>query len=91
MSLGIKEHATLTASPYDFLISPKESSELFSTTNVFSCFIKAIIGSEPALSIWDEEIDELKKQGIDDYIKRQNDSYHTLQEKSNTNSTAKSN
>lgn len=86
-----KEHATLISRPYDFLISPKESSELFSTTNAFSCFIKAIIGSEPALSIWDEEIDELKKQGLDDYIKRQNDSYHTLQEKSNTNSTAKSN
>lgn len=86
-----KEHATLISRPYDFLISPKESSELFSTTNAFSCFIKAIIGSEPALSIWDEEIDELKKQGIDDYIKRQNDIYHTLQEKSNTNSTAKSN
>ena len=86
-----KEHATLVSRPYGFLISPKESSELFSTTNAFSCFIKAIIGSEPALLIWDEKIDELKKQGLDDYIKRQNDSYHTLQEKSNTNSTAKSN
>lgn len=76
-----KEHAVLVNRPYDFLISPKESSELFSTANAFSCFIKAIIGSEPALSMWDASIEEMEKQGLNDYIKRQNDSYHSLQEK----------
>ena len=75
-----KEHATLIERPYDFLISPKESSELFSTTNAFACFVKAIIGSDPALSIWDDSMKELKEQGLDEYIKRQNDSYHMLQE-----------
>ncbi len=75
-----KEHAVLIDRPYDFLISPKESSDLFSTANAFSHFVKAIIGTEPALSIWDDFIDELREQGLDDYIKRQNGSYHKLQE-----------
>ncbi len=75
-----KKNATLVDRPYDFLIFPKESSELFSTTNAFSCFVKAIIGSEPALTIWDDSINELKEHGLDDYIKRQNDNYAASQQ-----------
>lgn len=66
-----REHATPVDRPFDFLILPKESSELFSTANAFSNFVKCIIGSEDATKMWQSFIQQLQDQGLDDYIKRQ--------------------
>lgn len=61
--------------PWDFLIFPRESSELFSTTRAFQEFVKCIIGTEDPIIMWDNFISSLQEQGIDDYIKRQNDAF----------------
>lgn len=70
-----RSHATQVERPYDFLIVPKESSELFSTANAFSNFVKCIIGDDDPETMWQSFIQDLKDLGLDDYIKRQNDNY----------------
>lgn len=66
-----RTHAIPVERPYDFMIIPKESTELFSTANAFSNFIKCIISSQDATEMWHSFIQNLKDQGLDDYIKRQ--------------------
>ncbi|MBQ8638441.1 MAG: extracellular solute-binding protein [Lachnospiraceae bacterium] len=70
-----RANATPVERPYDFLIFPKESSELFSTANAFSEFVKCIIGDGDPETMWKEAIQNLKDQGLDNYIQRQNDAY----------------
>ena len=61
--------------PYQFLLFPKETSDIFSTTNAFNSFVKCIIGEEDAVLMWEKVLDGYKKQGLDEYIQRQNERY----------------
>lgn len=57
------------------MIYPKESSERFSTANAFQEFVKVILGEEDPLTMWDQVMAQMRKDGIEDYIQRQNDQY----------------
>lgn len=70
-----RANATLVERPEEFLLFPRESSELFSTANAFQEFVKCIIGTDDPIEMWDNFIDSLQEHGIDDYIRRQNDAF----------------
>ena len=70
-----KENATMVTRPERFLITPKEPSEIFSTGNAFSTFIKCIVGFDDALVMWEEAIGQMKAAGLEEYIDRQNKIY----------------
>lgn len=61
--------------PYKFLLFPKETSDTFSTTGAFNNFVKCIIGEEDAVKMWEDVLDSYKEQGLDEYIRRQNELY----------------
>lgn len=58
--------------PYDFLLFPKEATDQFSTSQAMDIFIKCIIGKEDALAQWDKALEDMREQGLDAYIHRQN-------------------
>lgn len=70
-----RETATPVSRPERFMIYPKESSERFSTANAFQEFVKVILGEEDPLTMWDQVMAQMRKDGIEDYIQRQNDQY----------------
>ncbi|MGN0746987.1 MAG: hypothetical protein ACI4ML_09965 [Aristaeellaceae bacterium] len=70
-----REQAVPVQRPERFMISPKESSELFSTATAFQAFVKVILGEEDPLVMWDGVIRQMRQNGIEDYIQRQNDQY----------------
>lgn len=75
-ALYYKEHTTQLERPYEFLIFPKESTDMFSTSNALNTFINVIIGSEPPLDMWRDSLKQMRDQGLDEYIERQNDNFH---------------
>ncbi|MGN1019192.1 MAG: hypothetical protein ACI4O7_02360 [Aristaeellaceae bacterium] len=70
-----REQATPVSRPERFMIYPKESSERFSTATAFQEFVKVILGDEDPLMMWDRVIGQMREDGIEDYIQRQNDQY----------------
>ncbi len=76
-----RANATPVQRPEEFLIFPRESSELFSTTHAFQEFVKCIIGTEDPLEMWNDVITNLQEHGLEDYIKRQNDAFAASQQK----------
>lgn len=70
-----REMATPVSRPERFMIYPKESSERFSTANAFQEFVKVILGEEDPLTMWDQVMAQMRKDGIETYIQRQNDQY----------------
>ncbi len=76
-----RANATPIQRPTEFLIFPRESSELFSTTHAFEEFVKCIIGTDDPIEMWTDVIENLQAQGLDDYIKRQNDAFTASQQK----------
>lgn len=61
--------------PYDFLLIPKENTELFSTEAAIEDFIRVIIGKEDPIIMWNSIIDDYYKNGLAKYIERQNQIY----------------
>lgn len=59
--------------PYDFLTFPKEHASY--SSEAFSAFIECILGEEDPLAMWDEAVGGLKKNGLEGYVKRQNELY----------------
>ena len=61
--------------PYDFLLMPKENTDLFNKEKVIDDFTKIIIGSGDPVKMWEEIIDSYREAGLDEYIVRQNKRY----------------
>lgn len=59
----------------EFQIVPKEPSEKFSTSSAFSAFIQCIIGDGDAVEMWKARLEEMRSEGLDEYIARQNQIY----------------
>ncbi|MDL2300949.1 hypothetical protein LJC58_01190 [Lachnospiraceae bacterium OttesenSCG-928-D06] len=66
---------------YAFLLTPKESTDIFSTANALEAMINCIIGTEDPIIMWDNYLNQLYDNGFSDYIQRQNDSYFENQVK----------
>lgn len=74
-----RENAVPVSRPDKFQVFPKESSEEFSTANAFDQFLNCIIGDGDPLEMWQEVIDSFREDGLDEYIKRQNDNFAASQ------------
>lgn len=61
--------------PYEFLMYPKDATELFSTERAFTEFINCIIGTEDVNIMWDSYINSLNQQGFAEYISNQNSNF----------------
>lgn len=68
-----KEKTIQVARPYDFLIYPKEHASY--SNDAFDAFIQCIIGTEDPLKMWDESLELMKSQGLEEYVIRQNQLY----------------
>lgn len=75
-ALWFKDNTTQLIRPYAFLNFPKEPSNKFSTSQAFEAFLNCIIGSENAVKMWEQAMEDMKDQGLDQYIARQNENYH---------------
>lgn len=58
--------------PYEFILLEKEYSDVFNKDTAFNDFIRVIIGKEDPLTMWNEIIDGYYKNGLSEYLKRQN-------------------
>lgn len=74
-ALWFRDHTTQLTRPYAFLLSSKEPTNQFSTSQAFEAFVNCIIGSEDPVSMWKQVLDSMRAQGLDDYIARQNESF----------------
>ncbi len=61
--------------PYDFLNFPKESTDQFSTNRAFEAFVNCIIGRQDAVAMWEDVLEEMRENGLEEYIDRQNERY----------------
>lgn len=61
--------------PYDFLLSPKEPSGLFSTSQALDAFVNCIIGNDDPVEMWEQALFAMEEQGLEEYIDRQNEHY----------------
>lgn len=75
-ALWFRDNTTQLIRPYAFLNFPKEPSNQFSTSQAFEAFLNCIIGSEDAVVMWEQTMEDMKAQGLDQYIDRQNKNYH---------------
>lgn len=71
-AIWCRDNTTQISRPYDFLLSPKESTDQFSTSQALDAFIKCIIGEGDALAEWEKVLEEMRAQGLEEYIDRQN-------------------
>ena len=70
-----KEHTTQVSRPYAFMSYPKEPTEEFSTSNAFKQFISCIIGNDDAVDMWENMLKQMRSDGLDEYIQRQNENF----------------
>lgn len=56
--------------PYDFINTPKEDASF--NSDAFDSFIQCILGTEDPLVMWDQALQNLYDQGLEEYILRQN-------------------
>ena len=70
-----KEHTTQVSRPYAFMSYPKEPTEEFSTSNAFKQFISCIIGNDDAVDMWENVLKQMRSDGLDEYIQRQNENF----------------
>lgn len=81
MELGYKsavwfrDNTTQLERPYDFLNFPKEATDQFSTNQAFEAFVNCIIGKQDAVAMWEAFLEEMRENGLEEYIDRQNESY----------------
>lgn len=74
--LWYSENTLQVQRPYEFLMYPKEPTELFSTQQAFNAFINCIIGNKDPVQMWQAYLDNLYEQGFDEYIDSQNNNYN---------------
>lgn len=75
------ENTTQITRPTSFLLYPKEPTDLFSTYEAFDDFIACIIGSEDPVEMWRSSLDKMYEQGLEEYIRRQNENYQVYMAK----------
>ncbi|MFV0504922.1 MAG: hypothetical protein ACK5LT_13300 [Lachnospirales bacterium] len=61
--------------PFNFILTPKESTEYFTTEAIVDDFTKIIIGKSDPIEMWHKTLDEYYKNGLNEYIERQNQLY----------------
>ena len=71
-AIWCRDNTTQIDRPYDFLLSPRESTDQFSTSQALDAFIKCIIGDGDALAEWEHALETMREQGLEEYIDRQN-------------------
>lgn len=69
-------NTTQVSRPYEFLMFPKDPTDVFSTSQAFNTFIKCIIGTDDPVIMWEDYLVQLKKQGFKEYIKHQNERFN---------------
>lgn len=74
-ALWYTENTIQLTRPYSFLMFPKEASDTFSTSAVQEKIIQCIISSDNALDNWNKALDQMYQNGLEDYIKRQNERF----------------
>lgn len=74
-ALWFQGNTTQLDRPYAFLIYPKEPSDQFSTSQAFDHFVRCIIGSGDPVTMWEEYLADMRAQGLEGYIDRQNRNY----------------
>ena len=74
-----RENTIAVERPVEFQIFPKEPSEEFSTSNALSAFIQCIIGTGDAVQMWEDTLDQMRADGLAEYIERQNEAYRAWQ------------
>lgn len=65
-----RENTVQVSRPYSFLTFPKENASFDSTA--FQSFVRCIIGTDPPLKMWEETLEKLRVQGLEEYIHVQN-------------------
>lgn len=70
-----QENTRQITRPDPFLLFPKEPSDKFSTSQAFDSFIRTIIQEDDPIPLWNELIAQMKAEGLDEYIDRQNENY----------------
>ncbi len=71
-AIWCRDNTTQVTRPYDFLLSPKEATDQFSTSRAMDAFIQCIIGGGDALARWDHALENMRARGLEEYIDRQN-------------------
>ncbi|MDO4284683.1 MAG: extracellular solute-binding protein [Eubacteriales bacterium] len=71
-----RDNTTQISRPYAFLNAPKEPTDQFSTSAAFSAFVRCIIGNDDPAQMWEDVLEEMRAGGLEEYIDRQNESYH---------------
>jgi ABC-type glycerol-3-phosphate transport system substrate-binding protein len=73
------ENTTQVSRPYAFMSYPKEATEEFSTSNAFDQFVHCIIGDDDPVSMWEAVLEQMKEDGLEEYIQRQNENFENSQ------------
>lgn len=74
-ALWFRDNTTQLTRPYAFLIFPKEPTNQFSTSQAFEAFVNCIIGSGDPVKMWERSLKDMRDDGLDEYIERQNENY----------------
>lgn len=75
-ALSFCERETLQIQrPYAFLTYPKEHSTFHASA--FHAFIHSIIGKGDPLKLWRASLEKMKENGLEDYVRRQNQLYQS--------------
>ena len=69
------KNTTQVSRPYAFMNYPKEPTEEFSTSMHFKQFISCIIGNDDAVDMWENVLKQMRSDGLDEYIQRQNENF----------------
>lgn len=77
-AIWCRDNTTQISRPYDFLLSPKESTDQFTTSRALDAFIKCIIGEGDALAEWEAVLETMREQGLEAYIDRQNELFREM-------------
>ncbi len=56
----------------DFMLIPKDQTDLFNAENIENDFIRVIIGTDDPLTMWNDILDNYYASGLSDYLEAQN-------------------
>lgn len=74
-ALWFRDNTTQLERPYAFLNFPKEATDLFSTNRAFEAFVDCVIGDQDAVAMWKDVLEDMRENGLEEYIDRQNELY----------------
>lgn len=74
-AIWFRDNTTQLERPYAFLNFPKEATDLFSTNRAFEAFVDCVIGDQDAVAMWEDVLEEMRRNGLEEYINRQNQLY----------------